>query len=284
MKGREFLLLAGPSAAAMVLLMLAPMLMLLGISFYSFHLGGVASWVGLENYADTLGSARFWSAVGWTLIYVAITVPLELALGLGVALLLDELRGGRGLAVASVLLPFIVTPVVGTVVYSWLFKDPWGFYVQGLALLGIEFDYASSAWGSRALLMLYRVWAATPFAALVFFAGLQSAPVDRMEAAAIDGAGPWGRFVHVTLPHLRPLLLFVAMIAVMDNWREFDSVFVMTHGGPGSATATVMYLTYSVAFAEQALGRGAALACLTVVGIALLLAPFVRSLWRENRT
>ncbi len=283
MKGREFLAMAAPSAVAMLTLMLAPMLMLVAISFYNFHFGAPPTWIGWGNYTEAFASPRVWEATWWTLLYTAITVPLELGLGLGVALLLDRLRGGRGLAVAAMLLPFIITPVVGTVVYAWLFKDPWGFYVQLLGVFGLSFDYSASAWGSRALLMLYRVWSATPFAILVFFAGLQSAPVDRLEAAAIDGAGAFNRFWHVILPHLRPLLLFVAMIAVMDNWREFDSVFVMTHGGPGSSTATVMFLTYTVAFAEQALGRGAAYACLTVVAIAVLLAPFVYLVWREQR-
>jgi ABC-type sugar transport system permease subunit len=282
-KGREFLGLAGPSAVIMVALMLLPMLMLVGLSFHRFSYGSDLVWTGLDNYAATLGSRRFWDAVSWSLTYIAVTVPLELALGLAVAMLLNQIGRGRGLLMAAILLPFIVTPVVGTLVFSWLFKDSYGFLWWVLSLVGIEVSWGAESWSARTLLIVYRIWQATAFPVLVFFAGLQSLPMDRMEAAAIDGATAWQRFRHVVLPHLRPLMVFVAMIAVMDNWREFDSVFVMTQGGPGNSTATIMYLNYAVSFTEQALGRGAAISVLTVFGIAILLSPFVIHTWREQR-
>ena len=114
-------------------------------------------------------------------------------------------------------------------------------------------------------------------------AGLQAMPLDPIEAAIVDGADGWQRLRHVVLPQLQPLIIFVATIALMDHFREFDSVMVMTAGGPGTSTETVMYLNYVVSFSEQALGRGAAMSVLAVVGVLLLLSPLIVMTYREHR-
>ena len=263
--------------------MAVPFAALIVLSAFNFSLGSTAGFVGVANYTATLTSGRFWSAVAWTLIYCAVTIPIELVLGLVIALALDRVRRFRGLWLSAILVPFIVTPVVGTLVFGWLFKDYWGFYAQLLDRFGIYIPWYASEWGARALLILFRIWNTTPFVILVMFAGLQAMPLDPIEAAIVDGADGWQRLRHVVLPQLQPLIIFVATIALMDHFREFDSVMVMTAGGPGTSTETVMYLNYVVSFSEQALGRGAAMSVLAVVGVLLLLSPLIVMTYREHR-
>ncbi|HZZ03203.1 sugar ABC transporter permease, partial [Paraburkholderia sp.] len=240
------------------------------------------SFLGFANYVDTLNDREFWQATQWTLIYTAITLPVQLVLGLLVALCLDKVVHCRNVMISVILLPFIVTPVVGTMFFALLFKDPWGFYTQMLNAVGIHIDWYASVWGSRALLMIFRVWMATPFVILILFAGLQSMNREPLESSLIDGANAWQRILYVVIPALRPLMLFVAMVIVMDNYREFDSVFVMTQGGPFGATETLMFYNYKVSFAQQALGRGSAVSVLTVVGVMVLLLPFLYLTYREQ--
>jgi len=283
MNDRAFLFFVAPSATVMLTLMALPLLTLVALSAFSFSLGSTVQFVGLANYTSTLVDGRFWAAVSWTLMYCAIAIPLELVLGLAVALALDQVKRWRGLWLAAILTPFIVTPVVGTLVFAWLFKDYWGFYSQLLDGVGVYVPWFASEWGARWLLILFRVWNTTPFVILVLFAGLQAMPREPIEAAIVDGASAWQRLRHIVLPQLQPLIVFVTTIALMDHYREFDSVMVMTAGGPGTSTETVMYLNYVVSFAEQALGRGAAISVLTVVGVFLLLTPLIVLTYREQR-
>lgn len=283
MRDRDFLLFVAPSASTMLAFMTLPLLALVALSAFNLSLGSSVHFVGFGNYTATLASSRFWSAVGWTLTYCAIAIPLELVIGLALALALDEVKRFRGLWLAAILTPFIVTPVVGTLIFGWLFKDYWGFYAQMLDRAGVYVPWFASEWGARWLLILFRIWNTTPFVILVLFAGLQAMPREPIEAAIVDGAHAWQRLYHVVLPQLRPLIVFVTAIALMDHYREFDSVMVMTTGGPGTATETVMYLNYVVSFSEQALGRGAAISVLTVAGVLLLLAPLIVLMYREQR-
>ena len=120
------------------------------------------------------------------------------------------------------------------------------------------------------------IWSATPFVMLMLYAGLQAMPSDPIEAAIVDGATWWQRVRFVMIPYLRPIFLFIIMVNIMDAYRVFDSIAVMTKGGPGNDTATVMYYTYSVAFEQQLLGRGSAAVVLAVIGILALVSPFLR--------
>jgi len=282
MKRHEFFAFVSPSVVLMVGLMVVPFLITVYLSFTVFSFGTTPRWIGLDNYINVLENRRFWNAVSWTLIYIAFTIPLQLILGFFIALLLDRAKYLRGLLVSGYLLPFVVTPVVGTLVFSWLFKDKWGFYSYLLSLAGVQIQWYGDALASRALLIIHAVWYVTPFVILVLFAGLQAMPQEPLEAALVDGATFWQRVRHIVIPHLMPLFVFAAMINVMDAYRVFDSVFVMTRGGPGSATETLMLQTYDVAFVQQSLGRGSAISILMVLGIFVVLIPFLIRTYREQ--
>ena len=239
-------------------------------------------WVGLGNYATVLSNSRFWNAVRWTLTYVAFTIPLQLLVGFVMALLLDKVQRFQSVMITGSLLPFIVTPVVGTLVFSWLFQDRWGVYSWVLSSIGIDIKWFANATASKALLIIYGVWQVTPFVFLVLYAGLQAMPREPIESATIDGATYAQQIWHIVLPALRSLFIFVIMINLMDGYRLFDSVYVMTKGGPGSATESLMFYNYEVAFTQGILGRGSAISVLTVVGIFLLLLPFLVRTYREQ--
>ncbi len=259
----------------------------------------VCGFVGLDYYRKLLGLAtdsdidsaqpasdgtpahnEFLSALKFTLVYTLATTPFVLGGGLLLALAVNRATQAlRGFFIAASLLPFIITPVVGALAIKWLFRDN-GLVPHLLAQVGVQVFWMAEAWSARLLIILYGVWHVLPFAFIVFYAGLQSVPQDALEAAMLDGASARQRLRHVTLPHLMPLVVFVAMIHLMDAYRVFEPVLVLTKG---AFTASMQYLTYYVLLEENNPFKASAAAVLTLVGIGLLLLPLLRRTWREQR-
>ena len=251
------------------------------------------SFVGADYYRRILGLDRsaadkaaggshneFLSALGFTLVYVAGTTPFILAGGLVLALAMNRVTQRlKGLFIAASLLPFIITPVVGALAIKWLFRDD-GLVPHLLSQLGIQVFWMAQAWSARLLIILYGIWHVMPFAFIVFYAGLQGVPQDSLEAARLDGASRWQQLRYVTLPHLAPLLVFVTLIHLMDAYRVFEPVLVLTRG---AFTTTVQVLTYQVLLEENNPYKAAAAAVLTLVGIGILLIPLLRRTWHEQR-
>jgi multiple sugar transport system permease protein len=254
----------------------------------------VCRFAGLDYYRAVLGLAgdrpaeagagpvrnEFLGALGFTLLYVAATTPFVLAGGLALALATNHVtRRLRGAFIAASLLPFIITPVVGALAIKWLFRDD-GLVPHLLSGLGVQVFWMAQAWSAQLLVILYGIWHVLPFAFIVFYAGLQGVPQDSLEAARLDGATRWQQLRFVTLPHLAPLVVFVTLIHLMDAYRVFEPVLVLTQG---AFTTSVQYLTYSVLMQEDNPHKASAAAVLTMVGIAVLLLPLLRRTWREQR-
>jgi multiple sugar transport system permease protein len=234
------------------------------------------------NAAASSASApnEFWAALQFTMIYVAVTTPAILVGGLLLALAVNRAtRALRGAFIAASLLPFIITPVVGALAIKWLFRDD-GLVPHLLSLVGVQVFWMAQAWSARLLICIYGVWHVLPFAFIVLYAGLQSVPKDSLEAAMLDGASSTQRLRFVTLPHLMPLLVFVTLIHLMDAYRVFEPVLVLTQG---AFTTSVQYLTYYVLLEENNPFKASAAAVLTLIGIAVLLLPLLRRTWREQR-
>ena len=234
------------------------------------------------NAANTVSTQHneFLEALKFTLLYVVITTPFVLVGGLLLALGVNHAaRGLRGFLISASLLPFIITPVVGALAIKWLFRDN-GLVPHVLAQFGVEVFWMAQAWSARLLIILYGIWHVLPFAFIVLYAGLQSVPQDTLEAATIDGASRWQKLRFVTLPHLMPLVTFVTMIHLMDAYRVFEPVLVLTQG---TFTTSVQYLTYYVLLEENNPFKASAAAVLTILGIAVLLIPMLRKTWREQR-
>ncbi|GIW41889.1 MAG: ABC transporter permease [Candidatus Binatia bacterium] len=218
--------------------------------------------VGLENYAELLSDARFWEAASHTLFFVAVTVSAELLLGLLLALGLHAEFRGRGWARTAALLPWALPTVVAALVWRFLFEGRGGFVNVVLLALGILerppvwFADPVLAWVP---LLLADIWKATPFVALLLLAGLQGIDPALYEAARVDGASRWEEFRHVTLPLLRPALLVALVFRTLDALRVFDLVYVLTNGGPGTATEPLALYTFRVLFQNLRFGLGSAL-------------------------
>ena len=233
-----------------------------------------------QGGATASGHNEFRGALAFTLVYVAATTPFVLAGGLLLALAMNRVTQRlKGLFISAALLPFIITPVVGALAIKWLFRDD-GLVPHLLAQVGVQVFWMAQAWSARLLIILYGIWHALPFAFVVFYAGLQTVPQDSLEAAMLDGASRWQRLRHVTLPHLAPLIAFVTLIHLMDAYRVFEPVLVLTQG---AFTTSVQYLTYFILLQEHNPYKASAAAVLTLVGIAVLLLPLVRRTWREQR-
>ena len=223
---------------------------------------------------------EFLGALRFTLIYTFSTLPFVLLIGLLLALGVNNVaQRFRGVFISASLLPFIITPIVAALSIKWLFRDD-GLVPYLLSQVGVQVFWMAQAWSARLLIVLYGIWHAVPFAFIVLYAGLQSVPQDALEAATIDGASRWQKLRYVTLPHLAPLLVFIALIHVMDAYRVFEPVIVLTQG---AFTTSVQYLTYYILLLEANPYKASAAAMLTLLGIVVLILPLLARTWREQR-
>lgn len=228
--------------------------------------------VGTANYAEAATDPRFWGALAHTAFFVATTVSLELVAGLVLALALDHVMRARELVRTAILLPWAIPTVVAALVWRFMFESPAGLASTLIARAGAApptwFADALAAWVP---LMLADVWKTTPFVALLLLAGLQNIDRSLYEAADVDGAGPWRKFSEVTLPLLRPALVVAFLFRTLDAFRVFDVVYVMTGGGPGTATESIALYTFSVLLQNLRFGFGSALSVM-IFGLAFLFA------------
>ena len=235
---------------------------------------------GLSAEKGEKASNEFLGALKFTMIYTFVTLPFVLGIGFLLALGVNNVTQKlKGFIISASLLPFIITPVVAALSIKWLFRDN-GLVPYLLSHVGIEVFWMAQAWSARVLIIVYGIWHVVPFAFIVLYAGLQSVPQDSLEAATIDGASRWQKLRYVTLPHLAPLLLFITLIHLMDAYRVFEPVLVLTQG---AFTTSVQYLTYHILLHENNPYKASAAAVLTLIGIVFLLIPLLVKTWREQK-
>lgn len=272
-------ILVAPAVAVIALVALFP----LGYTVWeSLHLHDLRMpwrgrpFVGLANYAEALGDPRFWGAMWHTALFTVLSVGLEMALGLVLALALNRAYRGRGLVRAAVLVPWAIPTVVAALLWRFMFEGEAGIANGILVQLGvleeplIWFIDSVAAWVP---IVLSDVWKMTPFVALLLLAGLQNIDASLYEAARIDGAGAWRQFRHVTLPLLKPAILVALIFRTLDAFRVFDLIFVMTGGGPGTATEPIALYTFYALLQNLRFGYGSALSViifLVTFGLAFL--------------
>ena len=241
---------------------------------------GTAGISGMKPAESDKAGNEFLGALRFTLVYTFVTLPFVLGIGFLLALGVNSATQRlKGAFIAASLLPFILTPVVAALSIKWLFRDN-GLVPYLLSHVGIEVFWMAQAWSARVLIIVYGVWHVVPFAFIVLYAGLQSVPQDALEAATIDGASRWQKLRYVTLPHLTPLLMFITLIHMMDAYRVFEPVLVLTQG---AFTTSVQYLTYHILLQENNPYKASAAAVLTLIGILVLLIPLLVKTWREQK-
>lgn len=233
-----------------------------------------------SNVKEDKAGNEFVGALKFTMLYTVVTLPFILGIGFLLALAVNNVTQSlKGFIISASLLPFIITPVVAALSIKWLFRDN-GLVPYLLSNFGIEVFWMAQAWSARALIIVYGIWHVVPFAFIVLYAGLQSVPQDSLEAATIDGATRWQKLRYVTLPHLAPLLLFITLIHLMDAYRVFEPVLVLTQG---AFTTSVQYLTYHILLNEGNPYKASAAAVLTLIGIVFLIIPLLVKTWREQK-
>ncbi len=283
MKRRTFYMFMSPSLLVMLTLMVFPLLtsIWLSMQFMTFRNINAPEFVGLANYLEVFDDRKFWQAFSFTVTFIAIAVPAQISVGFLIAVLLDQVSSRiRGIYIAAFLMPFIVVPVVGTLMVKQLFESgglvAWAYR----ALLGSRFIFTEQS--VKSLILLHSLWAATPFPLIVFFAGLQTLPDELVEASMIDGATRLRQVRHIMIPHLRSLFVFVGLISIMDAYRVFDSVFVLTEQNPIFKAEVMMLYTFRTAMSVQRLGKANAMSVITVVMILIVLVPFLLRTYKEQ--
>jgi multiple sugar transport system permease protein len=241
-----------------------------------FH---VSRFTGLDNYLFLLRDDRFWNALWNTVYFTAVSVSMEILLGLAIALLLHGPFAAKGIVRAVVLIPWAIPTVVSARMWEWIFNSDFGIMNY---LLGTKVNWLGSpSWALHAAIFA-DVWKTTPFVAILLMAGLQVIPRELQQAARIDGAGTWGVFRHVTLPLLKPVILVALIFRTLDAFRVFDVVYVLTGGGPANTTETLSVYAYKVLFQTLQFGYGSALSVVVFLCVGSISVLYIKLLTGEK--
>ena len=274
-----------PSAAVLLAVMVFPLGYAIYLSLFNYDIGaGIFKFVGLGNYGELLAEQEFWDSLWRTVMIVASAVTLEFVTGLLVAYGLYRLTFGVKALNTLMFMPSIITPVVAALFLRWIFIGRWGLLSGLLIGWGIfPPDFLGDPDWARVTVILADAWQFTPFMILVLYAGLNTVDQSQIEAAQVDGAGPWMLLFRIMVPAIRPLILFVLAIRVMDAFRFFDQIYVLTAGGPGNATETVTIYTYQIAFRLLQIGKASALGVITLLITAAAITAIIATLYRRER-
>jgi multiple sugar transport system permease protein len=236
--------------------------------------------VGLQNFVRVFSDLRFWNAMKNTMFLVVAGVGLQLVLGIGLALVLNQTGRARPVLVSLMLIPIMIAPVIAGFQFRMILNDQYGplNYLLELVTGGIFRGFPWLADPNVALwaIMMTDVWQWTPFMILIVLAGLQSIPVDLLEAAEVDGASGWQQFWGIMLPLLLPVIVIGILVRFMDTFKLFDIVYQLTAGGPGSSTETIAYYTYLQGFKFFSMGYTAAMAFVQLIVITIVAQVFLR--------
>jgi multiple sugar transport system permease protein len=249
----------------------------LSLNQYSVVTPGLSRFVGLDNYTEALGSSQFWEAMKVTILFTVVSVGLELAIGLGMALVMHRAFRGRALLRAVVLVPWAILTVVTAITWRTIFEPELGFVNTVLTKLGLpggDVVWLGQEGYALAVMIFADVWKTAPFMALLLLAGLQGIPEDLYDAAKVDGATAWQRFRRVTLPLLRPAIAIALIFRTLDALRIFDLPYVLTKGANG--TETLSLLAQKELVVNRNTGLGSALAVLTFITVMTVSFLYIR--------
>jgi multiple sugar transport system permease protein len=246
----------------------------LSLHEYSVRVAGLSRWagpVGLRNYSNALGDSDWWAAFAHTMIFTAASVTLEFLIGLGMALAMHAAFRGQGLLRTVVLVPWAVLTVVTAVMWRTMFVSPYGFINS---IFHTHTVWLGSEPQALIVIILADVWKTSPFMALLILAGLQVIPGEIYEAAKVDGASTWQRFIRITMPLLTPAILVALIFRTLDALRIFDLPFVLTQGQNGTSTlSTIAQQTFST---NRIYGLGSAMAVLTFIVVMIVSFAYIR--------
>src|SRR5262245_39831598 len=252
-----------PAAAFLILFLAYPLGLGVWLSFTDARIGRTGNFVGIENYQWLWDDPVFWLSVFNTLLYTVVASIIKFAVGLYLAILLNQHMPFKAIIRAIVLVPFIVPTVLSAIAFWWLYDSQFSIISWSLPQLGListNIDFLGDVWNARWSVIFANIWRGVPFIAITLLAGLQTVSPSLYEAAIIDGASAWQRFRYITYPLLTPIIAVVMTFSVLFTFTDFQLIWVLTRGGPVNATHLMATLGYQRAILGGYLGEGAAIA------------------------
>lgn len=256
----------------------------LAVHNYTLYRPEFAPFVGFANFTYLFSGELFRKSLRVTVVFALAAVALEFAIGLWVAVLLDRKMVGINLLRTLLIIPVLISPVGMGLTFRYIFAPGYGLLnsaLRAVGLHGVDF-IVSTTWALPAVIAV-DVWQWTPFVTLILLAGMQSVSVEVTEAAELDGLNEWQKLWRIVLPLIRPVIIVVLLIRLIDAVRTFDLVFVLTRGGPGSSTEVLSILSYETGFTSGDMGTASAVAWITIVLVNVLVILFLRALSKPGR-
>lgn len=272
---RLALWLIAPTVVALLLVIGYPVVRALWLSTYSDSITGNNHFIGIDNYRDALtgpDAADFWAAFRFTSLFGLVTLVLEVSIGMAMALIMNRAFRGRGLLRTSVLVPWAIPTAVTAVLWRWMLQP------DGVVnyLISHKILWTGSEWPAKWAIVVADTWKTAPFIGLLLLAGLQIIPDELYESARVDGAGPWKRFVTITLPLVRPALLVAVLFRLLDALRVYDLPAILTGGANDTTSLSILVVRASIG--QTKFGFGSALSTLTFLYVFVVAFFFVKVL------
>ncbi|WP_323051634.1 sugar ABC transporter permease [Caballeronia mineralivorans] len=273
-----------PAFLAVGIVVILPLLFSFYTSFTAYRLTDpdtLSHWIGWRNYERAFSNGDFWAAFGRTILFLTIALNLELLLGLGVALLLNQVTKGQRALRTVMMFPMMFSPVLVGFQFKFMLNDSTGIVnnlMQTLFGAKSAFPFLVDANSALASLIAAEVWNSTPIFAVILLAGLMALPKDPIEASKVDGCTPWQTFRYVTLPYLMPFIYISMTIRSLDVGRAYDIVRIMTNGGPGGRTELLWTMVGRIAYDDSRMGYANAIAYVSVLVSILFTLYFFRKL------
>lgn len=272
--------LIAPTVLVFCLVIVYPLISAIYLSLFSIYTPTMdGEWVGLDNYQALLASSEFWRSLANNIIWTVGTLTLQMVFGIAVALMLHQNLVFRSLARSLVLFPYFLSTVVAVLVWRWLFNDLYGVLNHLLmwsGLVDMPPDWLGMMPNAMVSLILIGAWKYFPFVVIAVLARLQTIPDALYEAARIDGAGPVARFLDITLPQLKDVLVVIVLLRMIWDFKEFDLIYLLTGGGPIISTQTLPLMVYKEAFSLNQMGSATAVAVLMMLVMLVFMTFYFR--------
>lgn len=255
------LLFLSPTLVIFTAFILFPVFFSFYLSFHSWNMfSGDTTFIGLENYSRMIQDAEFWQVLGNTAVYTFGTIPINMALSLWVAYLLNKKLKGKKFLRTAFFAPVIISPVAAAVIWRWMYDPNFGLVNYLISFLGIgSINWLNEPTAAMFALIIMGVWKTFGINMILFSAGLQGIPDNYYEAAELDGAGKWAKFYHITIPMLAPTTFFIMIMSMISSFQVFDIVYVLTSGGPMGSTKVLVFYVYEYAFKFFEMGYASAI-------------------------
>lgn len=273
----------GPNLLMVLLFLVVPLVWAFVLSFQKLESIGPAQYAGINNYVDLFRDSRFYETLFNTVVFTVLTVPVGMAIGLGIAVLLNGVLPGRVLFRSIIFLPLVISGVSTGLLGAWMFDQYNGFVNKFLEIFGVTGpDWQSNGNWAMISVVLMTLWQRIGFDMLIYLAGLQALSPELLEAATIDGATPWQRFRSVVVPLLGPSTFFLLVMNLIYSFQIFDTVYAMTAGGPNYSTTFLVTYAYRAGFDEKGAGE---LGYAATIGVVIFLITLLITTlqWRTSK-